>query len=48
MRRKTASGPGMPCRLRKEEIVTLQVLAEKGQANTEVARTLGVNEGTVR
>ncbi len=28
--------------------MTLQVLAEKGQANTEVARTLGVTEGTVR
>jgi transposase len=38
----------MPCRLRKEEIVTIQVLAKKGVANTEIAQTLGVTEGTVR
>ena len=38
----------MPCRLRKEEIMTIQVLAQKGIANTEVARQLGVCEGTVR
>jgi transposase len=38
----------MPCRLRKEEIVTIQVLAQKGIPKTEVARQLGVCEGTVR
>ena len=38
----------MPCRLRKEEIMTIQVLAQKGIAKTEVARQLGVCEGTVR
>jgi len=38
----------MPVRLRREEIVTIQVLAEKGQNHCEVARTLGVTEGTVR
>lgn len=38
----------MPCRLRREEIVTIQVLARKGVAKAEVARQLGVCEGTVR
>jgi len=38
----------MARRLRREEIVTIQVLAEKGQNNCEIARTLGVTEGTVR
>jgi len=38
----------MPCRLREEEIVTIQVLAQKGVPKTEVARQLGVSEGTVR
>jgi len=38
----------MPCRLRNEEIMTIQVLAQKGVAHTEVARQLGVSEGTVR
>lgn len=38
----------MPCTLRREEIVTLQVLLEKGVPNTEIARQLGVTEGTVR
>ena len=37
----------MPCRLRKEEIVTIQVLAQKGVPKAEVARKLGVSEGTV-
>jgi transposase len=35
-------------RLRREEIVTIEVLAEKGQNHCEIARTLGVTEGTVR
>jgi transposase len=38
----------MPCRLSKEEIVTIRVLAEKGQSNCQIARQLGVVEGTVR
>lgn len=38
----------MPCRLSKEEIVTIRVLAEKGQNHCEIARQLGVTEGTVR
>ena len=35
-------------RLRKEERVTIEVLAEKGEPKREIARTLGVSEGTVR
>lgn len=35
-------------RLSREEVVTIQVLAEKGQNNCEIARTLGVTEGAVR
>lgn len=38
----------MPSRLSKEERVTIEVLAAKGQNNCEIARTLGVTEGTVR
>ena len=38
----------MPVRLRQEEVVTIGVLAEKGQGRCEIARTLGVSEGTVR
>jgi len=38
----------MPCRLSKEEIVTLQVLDKKEKAKTEIASLLGVTEGTVR
>jgi transposase len=38
----------MPCRLSKEEVVTLQVLDKKGKKKTEIAVTLGVTEGTVR
>jgi len=38
----------MASRLRREEIVTIEVLAEKGQSHCEIARTLGVTEGTVR
>ena len=38
----------MPKRLRAEEVLTIQVLAEKGQANTAIARALGVTEGNVR
>jgi transposase len=35
-------------RLRREEIVSIEVLAERGQSNSEIARTLGVTEGAVR
>jgi transposase len=35
-------------RLREEERVTIEVLADKGQSNREIARTLGVTEGAVR
>jgi len=38
----------VPCRLSEEEIVTIEVLAEKGEAKRQIARTLGVSEGTVR
>ncbi|MFC1482587.1 IS21 family transposase, partial [Myxococcota bacterium] len=38
----------MPSRLRKEEIVTISVLAEKGETKSAIARVLGVCEGTVR
>ena len=38
----------MPYRLRAEEIVTIRVLAEKGEPNTRIAHVLGVTEGTVR
>ncbi len=34
--------------LDKEEIVTVRVLAKKGQNHCEIAQTLGVTEGTVR
>jgi transposase len=35
-------------RLRWEEVVTIRVLAEKGQNHCEIARTVGVTEGAVR
>ena len=38
----------MPTRLRREEVVTIQVLNEKGENNCQVARVLEVSEGTVR
>lgn len=38
----------MPAKLRPKEIVTMEVLHDKGVANTEIARALGVTEGTVR
>ncbi len=38
----------MPRRLRGEEVVTIRVLAEKGTSHCQIARTLGVTEGTVR
>ena len=38
----------MARQLEPEEIVTLQVLKQRGQSNTQIARTLGVSEGTVR
>jgi hypothetical protein len=38
----------MPKHMRREEIVTIQVLNEKGENNCKVARLLGVSEGTVR
>lgn len=38
----------MPVKLGREEIVTIGVLKAKGQPNTDIARTLGITEGTVR
>jgi len=38
----------MPCRLRREEIVTIEVLDSKQVAARAIARQLGVCEGTVR
>jgi transposase len=38
----------MSHKLSKEKIVTLNVLKPLGQSNVEIARTLGVTEGTVR
>jgi transposase len=35
-------------KLRKDEIVTLQVLKEKGESNRAIAKRLGVSEGAVR
>jgi IS30 family transposase len=35
-------------RLSREEVVTIQVLKEKGQTNTQIAQALGVTEGAVR
>jgi len=38
----------MPLRLSEEEVVTIRVLAAKGQNHCQIARTVGVTEGTVR
>lgn len=38
----------MPVKLRPEELVTLKTLDAKGQSHAQIARTLGVTEGTVR
>ena len=38
----------MPSRLTREERVTIEVLATKGQNHCQIARALGVSEGTVR
>src|SRR5262245_25285264 len=38
----------MPVKLRPEELVTLKTLDAKGQSHVQIARTLGVTEGTVR
>jgi predicted transcriptional regulator len=38
----------MPVHLSKEEVVTIKVLAEKGQKKVEIAKALGVTEGTAR
>lgn len=38
----------MPVRLSQEEVVTIRVLASKGQNHCEIARTVGVSESTVR
>ncbi len=35
-------------KLRKEEIVTLQVLKQKGESNQAIGQRLGVTEGAVR
>src|SRR6187431_2328110 len=38
----------MPPKLTPEEIVTLQILKQKGQSHSQIAQTLGVTEGAVR
>ena len=38
----------MAPKLRPEEIVTLQVLKQRGQSNSRIAQTLGITEGAVR
>jgi transposase len=38
----------MAPKLSPEEIVSLHVLKDKGQSNTQIAHTLGVSEGTIR
>jgi len=38
----------MDSKLRKEELVTLAVMAKKGQSNGQIAHVLGVSEGAVR
>ena len=38
----------MPVKLRREHIVTIKVLAERGQNHCQIARQLGVSESTVR
>jgi len=35
-------------RLREEEVMTIQVLHERGCSNREIARQLGIREGAVR
>jgi len=38
----------MPCRLKKEDIVTITNLASHGVNNCQIAKQLGITEGTVR
>ena len=38
----------MAHRLRREEVVTIRVLAEKGETKRQIARTVGVGESCVR
>jgi transposase len=38
----------MPLKLSQEDIVALHVLKRRGQSNVQIARALGVTEGTVR
>lgn len=38
----------MPCRLSREEVLTIQVLSQKQVPKRAIARQLGVSEGTVR
>ena len=38
----------MARQLKPEEIVTLKVLKQKGQSNSQIAQALGVTEGTIR
>ena len=38
----------MPSRLTREEVVTIQVLSEKGLPKRQIAREMGVAESTVR
>jgi transposase len=41
-------GEAMAPKLTAEEVVTLQVLKDKGQSSTRIAQTLGITEGAVR
>ena len=38
----------MPVHLSEEEVVTIRILAEKGQKKSGIARAMNVTEGTVR
>ena len=38
----------MPVRLRREEVVAIGVMADKGESKTRIAQRLGVTEGAVR
>jgi len=38
----------MPCTLTREEVMTIRVLSEKGMPKRQIAREVGVTEGTVR
>jgi DNA-binding CsgD family transcriptional regulator len=45
---RTGRIPTLAPKLTPEEIVTLQVLKDKGQSNIQIAQALGVSEGAIR